>query len=367
MKKIILILFIFLNFIFIYVSADGVDDAFNNEVKSNVENAFDNANIEFDAIETIDKLNKGNFNFDYKNLGEFIKNSFLKELRENYGYFLRIFLLIILTALIDNIQISFKNDKTVNVIVSAVIVLSMITVTKDIADYTILIIDRLILFINSLIPTLMTLLATSGKAGTAGVLNPVMIGVSSVMSVIIKSFVIPLCLISLVLKLTGNITEKIHLKNFGNQIQKLIKWVLGIVFTVYVGIIGIIGVSAPKVDDIALKTAKYAVSNFIPVVGGVASDSVDLILTCSSIVKNSIGITGLIGIFIIVGVPCLKVAVKVIIVNVLTILSSTISSKNVSDSLNDVSSSLSLLLGMNVVVSIMYILSITVIIFIGGA
>ena len=58
MKKIILILFIFLNFIFIYVSADGVDDAFNNEVKSNVENAFDNANIEFDAIETIDKLNK---------------------------------------------------------------------------------------------------------------------------------------------------------------------------------------------------------------------------------------------------------------------------------------------------------------------
>lgn len=367
MKKIIIIFLFTFNILCGQAYCDGVDDAFDENTRNNVENAFENADVKLEASELIDKLNKGNFNIEYENFIEYIKKGFDNEIEGNIGLVLHIFILVILSALIENLHTSFKNDSIVKLVVSSVVVLSLVNVIGDIAEYTILVIDRLILFINSLIPTLMTLLASSGKIGTSGILNPIMLGVSSVISVIIKSFAVPLCLISLVLKLSGTITEKAHLTNFGNQIQKLLKWMLGIVFSVYVGIISIIGVVAPKIDDVTLKTAKYAVSNFIPFVGGMAADSVELVLACSSIVKNSVGIAGLIGIFIIVTIPCIKVVIKVVLINILTALVSPISSKNITECLSNVSSGLSILFGMNIVVSIMYILSIAVIIFIGGA
>lgn len=367
MKKIIFMILIILNLYTAYVSAEEINDVLDDGMRSNIDNTFEKADVGFDALEIIDKLNNGEFNMDYKSIVDYVKINMQREFRENFGFIANIFILVMLLALIENVHNSFNNDKLVRLVVSGVVVSGLVTVTYDIAKYSVEVIDRLILFINSLIPTLMTLLATSGKIGTSGVLNPLMLGVSSVISSIIKSFIVPLCLMSLVLKLTGSLTERNNLTNFGNQIQKLIKWTLGLVFTVYVGIIGVVGVAAPKVDDIALKTTKYAVGNFIPYVGGMVADSVDLILACSSVVKNSVGIAGLIGIFSIVALPCLKIAVKVIAVNILSVIVSPVSGKTVLDSINTVSSSLSILFSMSVVVSIMYILSITVIIFVGGA
>ena len=118
---------------------------------------------------------------------------------------------------------------------------------------------------------------------------------------------------------------------------------------------------------ITLKTTKYAVGSFIPYVGGMLADSVDLILACSTVVKNSVGIAGLAGIISIVAVPCIKIVVKVIIINILSVTVSPVAGKAVVSSINNVSAYLGILLGMLVVVSIMYILSITVIIFVGGA
>lgn len=367
MRKIILMILLFLILISGQVCADGVDSVLDKETRNNIKNTFENAGVEFDALDIIDKLNSGDFKVEYKSIAEYVKINVANEFKENFAFISHIFILVMLSALIDNVQLTAKNDKVLNLVVTGVVVLSLITVTYDIAEYSIHMIDRLILFINSLIPTLMTLMATSGKIGTSGMLNPVMIGVSSVISLIIKSFVVPLSIIGLMLKLTGDITNKTYLVNFGNQLYKLLKWTLGLVFTIYVGIISIVGVAAPKVDEITLKTTKYAVGSFIPYVGGMLADSVDLILACSNVVKNSVGIAGLVGILSVVAIPCIKIAVKVISVNILSVAVSPVSGKAVVSSINNVSACLSILLGMTVVVSIMYILSITVIIFIGGA
>ncbi len=367
MKKIFCIFCVFLSLISVQVYADGFDDVLDSEMRDNIENAFEASGVEIDAIDIINKLNNGDFNIGVKNIGTYIKNILGDLLKENVGFGLTAFILIMLASIIENMNQSFNENKTINLIIMAVVVLSLTGVINSISEYSVQFIDNLILFINSLTPTLMLLLASSGKTGTAGVLNPVMIGVSSVIVLFVKSFVVPLNTISLVLKLTGCITDKNHLTNFGNQIQKILKWALGLVFTIYVGIIGVVGVAAPKVDDIAVKTAKYAISNFIPYVGGMAADSVELILNCSSVVKNSVGIAGLICILLIAAIPCLKILVKLIVINILGFFVSPIAGKNIMEVINSISSGIGILFAMNIVVSIMYIISVTVIICIGGA
>ncbi len=367
MKKITVLIITFLMIWYNNAFADGVDDVLTNDMKSNIENAFETSGLKFNAIELIERLNQGDFDVNYKSVVDFLKDKFNVLLKENIGFGLTAFVLIILASMIENVQHSFTDNKTVNLTVSAVVVLSLIGTINGVMEYCIEFVDSLILFINSLIPTLLSLLAVSGKSGTAGVLSPVMIGVSGVIVLFVKSFVVPLNIIGFILKLSGSLTEKNHLINFGNQIQKILKWSLGFVFTVYVGIIGIIGVAIPKVDGITVKTAKYAVSSFIPYAGGMVADSVELILMCSTVVKNSVGIAGLVGILFIAAVPCLTVLIKLFVINILNFFVSPIASKNIIEIVNSMSSCIGVLFAMNIVVSIMYMISVAVIIFIGGA
>ena len=366
MKKLCFLLIV-LHLISVSVYAYGVDDVMDSDMQDNIINSFEASGVEFDALEVIDKLNKGDFDVNVGNWGSYIKENFTSLLKENIGFAITVFVLIMLASMIENVNESFGDGKMINMVVLSVIVLSMLGIVNNVAECSIQFTDNLVLFVNSYTPTLMMLLATSGKVGTAGVLNPVMLAVSSVIILIVKNLIVPLNIISLVLKLTGCITERQHLQNFGEQIQKILKWVLGFIITIYVGIIAIIGVAAPKVDDMTVKTAKYAISNFIPYVGGMVADSVELILTCSSVVKNSVGIAGLIGILLIVIIPCLKVLVKLVVLNVLNFFVSPVAGKNIIESVNNMSSCIGVFFATDIVVSIMYIISVTVIIFIGGA
>ena len=370
MKK--LIFFTILIYLISFVVYAGTfDGVFTDKVKSEVRQSFEIIENDFissiDAIEMIERLNEGDYTVEFSRLPEYIKNGFLNELKGNFNFFLKITVIILLVSLVENMSENISGKSILAISCSSVVVLNLIDVFYDISGYATQTIDRLILFINSLTPTLLTTLAGSGRVVSAGMLNPIMLGVSSVITLIIKSVLIPLITVGLALKLTVSVTDKRHLLNLGNQIYSLVKWLTGFMLTLYAGIIAVVGAAAPSVDEITLKTAKYAVGSFVPYVGSMLSDSVELVLNCSSVVKNSIGIVGLIGILTVVALPCLKIVVKILLFNLLSVLVAPVSGKGVLDALNNISSCLNILLGFVFVVSVMYILSITVIIYVGGA
>lgn len=51
------------------------------------------------------------------------------------------------------------------------------------------------------------------------------------------------------------------------------------------GVLSIEGTLGSSVDGITAKTAKAAISSFIPVVGKVLGDAVDTVIGCSAILK----------------------------------------------------------------------------------
>ena len=117
-------------------------------------------------------------------------------------------------------------------------------------------------------------------------------------------------------KLTKEELQKEFLKVGLNeeQIEKLSKflkssvvWVLGIVLTIFVGVVSLEGTLSSSVDGITAKTAKSAVSTIIPVVGKVLGDVVDSVLGCGIILKNAIG---LIGVIIVIGI-CITPIIKI--------------------------------------------------------
>lgn len=153
------------------------------------------------------------------------------------------------------------------------------------------------------------------------------------------------------------------------QIEKLSKflkssvvWVLGIVLTIFVGVVSLEGTLSSSVDGITAKTAKSAVSTIIPVVGKVLGDVVDSVLGCGIILKNAIG---LIGVIIVIGIciiPIIKIATMCIMYSLASAVVQPIADDKIVKVLDEMGGVFKLLLGILCSLSVMLIVGITLVI-----
>ena len=132
--------------------------------------------------------------------------------------------------------------------------------------------------------------------------------------------------------------------------------------TIFVGLLSLEGTLSSGVDGLTAKTAKAAVSNFIPVVGKVLGDSIDTVIGCASILKNAVG---LVGVIIIIGIcitPIIKLATLTIIYHLGAALCQPIADEKIVKLLEQMGGSFKILLAITCSVSVMLIIGITLVI-----
>lgn len=96
-----------------------------------------------------------------------------------------------------------------------------------------------------------------------------------------------------------------------------VTWALGIVLTIFVAVMSLEGTLSSSVDGISAKTTKAVVSSAIPIVGKILGDAVDSVLGCGLILKNAVGIVGVLIILSICVMPLIKLALITISYKVL--------------------------------------------------
>ena len=150
-------------------------------------------------------------------------------------------------------------------------------------------ITNLIGYINILIPLLLALVMTTGTAITASVMQPVILGAIVFIGNGITLFFLPMLLISTVLGIVSNLSDKIQIGKLSKMLKSSIVWVLGFVLTMFVSILSLEGTLTSSVDGLTIKGLKTASSTFIPVVGKVLGDSVDTVLRSNFSYKKCSG------------------------------------------------------------------------------
>ena len=138
-------------------------------------------------------------------------------------------------------------------------------------------------------------------------------------------------------------------------------WILGIVLTIFVCSLSIEGTLSSSVDGMTAKTAKAAVSNFIPVVGKILGDSVDSIIGCGNILKNAVGVIGVIIITGIVVLPILKLAILWVSFYVLSGICEIVADEKIVKLIAQISDSYKVLLAILFSVSVMFVIGITLV------
>lgn len=147
--------------------------------------------------------------------------------------------------------------------------------------------------IEDVTPVLTVLLTAMGSLQTSTVLSPLMAGLTGGTFHIVNKLVIPAILVKSILDLGTGMNSLIRLDGISKLIGNLVKWLLGILFVVFLGVTALKGIAGASLDGVYFKAAKFTIDKTVPIIGGMFSDTLDTLMACGAVVKNSVGIVGL--------------------------------------------------------------------------
>lgn len=217
-------------------------------------------------------------------------------------------------------------------------------------------------FSNCLIPLLITLMLTTGAIVSAGVIKPVLLFLINFIGNFIIDFILPLVMIGTTLGIISKISNKVRIDKLAKFLKSAGVWILGIIMTLFVTILSLEGSITETVDGVTAKTAKAAVSTVIPVVGKILGDATDAVIGCAGILKNAVG---LIGILVIIGIciiPIIKLSLLSFTYYIASCICQPIADEKIISLLDSIGDTFKILLAIIFCISVMLIIGLTIVI-----
>ncbi len=273
--------------------------------------------------------------------------------------------MLIICSLFKNIQSSFSSEGVSQVAFYACYAILIILLSKTFIISISLAKDVIVQitdFMDKVLPVLVVMLAAAGGLTQAATMDPIILGATILIPKIYINVIIPLILITFVLQFTNNISTESKLSNLCGMIKKSTVWLQGIILTIFIGILTIRGITSSTIDAVTLKTTKFAVDNFIPIVGKSFSDAISSVAGYSLIIKNAIGSIGLIVIILIILYPIIKLILSSLIFKFSAALLEPITDKRITSSIAAAGESLVLIMSCVLSVSIMFFILIAIMI-----
>ena len=163
-------------------------------------------------------------------------------------------------------------------------------------------------FAEIIFPVLLTLIVAMGGGVSAGVFQPAMAIFSTGIVFIISSVVFPFFIAATVFAVVGNLSENVKLSGLTSFFKSSAEWLLGWIFGLFLTFLTIKGITGSAIDNMSVSAAKFALSSYVPVLGGYLSDGFDLLTASLVLVKNAVGVTGAAALVAVVLMPLVKVA-----------------------------------------------------------
>ena len=231
---------------------------------------------------------------------------------DNIKGIISILVIIIIHSILKSISESLENDGVSKLIYYVQYILIVTIIMSNFSDIVLTVQDtttNLVAFMQMLIPLLITLMMYTGSITTSSMSEPIILFMINFLGNIIQSIIIPLVLVFTSLVIISKISDKVQIDKLSKFLKSGIVGFLGIILTIFVGVVSLEGSLTSSVDGITAKTAKSIVSSAVPVVGKVLGDAVDSVLGCGIILKNAVGIVGVIIVIGICIMPIIKLSV----------------------------------------------------------
>jgi len=308
------------------------------------------------------KDGKGNLSFD--TIANAVLSIVFKEVKSVLKLVLSIVTIAIICSLLKNLQDAFSDESISQVAFYACYALIIMMLSKSfIISISVAkeVITNISDFMSALLPILITMISLAGGITSAATLDPIVLGAVVFIPKVYSNIIIPMILMGFVLEFANNISVEHKITSLCKLFKQVIVWLQGIIITVFIGLLTVRGITATTIDAVTLKTAKFAVDNFIPIVGKAFSDAITSVAGYSLIIKNAISSIGLVVVILILLHPLIKLILISFIYKLSAALIEPISDVRITKSLEAAGNSMILITSCVLTVSFMFFILIGII------
>ncbi len=229
---------------------------------------------------------------DYENFGKQIVRILFEKVREILPAFACITAITLLSGLISTLK-SGSNAHTsgemIFLISYASALIPVIAVLTECFSMTKNTVSEMQTQMQLIFPLMLTLISACGGSVTVSVCRPAVAYFSSTIVTVVASVVLPLTVAIIAFSMAGNLTKELKISKFTAFFKSINKWIIGICISAFGIFFTLQGITTATYDGIVRRTAKYAIGNGIPIVGGFLSGGFDLAVAGSVLIKNSLG------------------------------------------------------------------------------
>ncbi len=225
-------------------------------------------------------------------------------------------MLTLFCVILQTLQTALEK-KTVSTVAYAIVYLVLIVLALNsfqlAASYVNDTISTMSSFMVALLPLVLGLMASFGSLMAVSFFHPVIVFLIHTSVLLISKIVIPLFFLSALLNIVSTLNDQYKVTQLANLLRNVGMGLLGVFLTIFLGVMSVQGAASAIQDGVAMKTAKFVTGNFIPVVGRMFTDATDTVLSASLLLKNAVGLVGVIILLALVLFPAIKVfAISVI-------------------------------------------------------
>ncbi|MFX3622588.1 MAG: stage III sporulation protein AE [Ectobacillus sp.] len=278
-------------------------------------------------------------------------------------------MLTVFSALLQSLQSAFDKS-TVSKIADAVVYMVLMIFALNsfyvVMAYARETIQMMIDFILALLPILLALIAAGGGVVSVSFFHPIIVFLMNTSGMLMNYIVLPLLFLATILSIVSTLSDQYKVTKLARLLQNVSVGIIGIFLTIFLGVLSVQGTATAVADGIAVKTAKFVTGNFIPVVGRMFTEAADTVLSASALLKNTVGIAGVVILLLIVAFPALKIFAIAFIYKFAAAVLQPIGGGAIIQCLDIIGKSIIYVFACLAIVSFMFFLSITIIIAAGN-
>lgn len=371
MKKILMIVFLFITIASPVCAESGKTD-FNFGEVNEIINSIDFAQIEgflsqngakMSFKELLNSFLKGENIL--QNLTKYAKDLFLYEIKNSASLLVKLAAAVMVFSFANTFCGGiFSNSAADTAFLVCYMICSFIlaSVFLETVSAAKEVIYKLNYFVGMSMPILMGFIAASGAAAEAACINPLVVIGIEVLSSVVNSFFIPLVFAICVLSLFSGCSKNINIGAFLKTAKSVLKWSMGLVFTLFTGTVSLYGNFSSSADALTMRAAKYAIGASVPVVGTLLCDNMSVFTYSCVVIKNAFGAASIFVIVFMLAVPVIKNAVIAICLNLTAALMSAVADEKITNLICDIASAVTYVLAIVCLVGAVFILSIAIIV-----
>ncbi|GEL77364.1 stage III sporulation protein AE [Tenuibacillus multivorans] len=316
----------------------------------------------------LDSVRDGSI-FSLKNWISGIMNFFIDEWIVNGKLLGMLIFLTLLSVFLKLLIGSFENESVSKVsylVIFGVLLTIAITSFQQAVSYTTGAIDGMGNFMLALLPLMLSMMAAFGNVASVAFFHPLLLVFVQVSGVLISKIVLPLFFLSAILNIASTINKEYNVSQLANLMKHAAFVILGIFLTLFLSVMSLQGVNAAVADGVAIRAAKFVTSNFIPVIGRMFTDATDTVFSASVLLKNSIGLAGVVLVMIITLFPALKVLVLGLIFRLSSALLQPVADGPIVDAIETMGKHILYILAALLAVSMMFFFALVMLIIVGN-